>query len=100
MQPGRESGLFKFDFDDVRVEVPEFDFKLNGEAEVSEAAELIVENFEDFFKEEMLNIIVRQLTKKSEDEINSKAKEKGALRNVGEDFSSVKGGRDDRGKQP
>ena len=55
---------------DAVITIEDFQVKFNGSSEISEGFELIVNKFKSFFKEELVNIIARKLTKSVEQSIN------------------------------
>lgn len=64
--PFNSEGRVQLEFRDAVITIEDFQVKFNGSSEISEGFELIVNKFKSFFKEELVNIIARKLTKSVE----------------------------------
>jgi hypothetical protein len=69
--PFNSNGKMQFDFRDAVIEIQDFQVRFNGTSELSQGFELVVNKFKYFFKNELVNIIARKMTKSVEEAMNN-----------------------------
>lgn len=82
--PFNSEGKIQFDFRDAVIDIVDFEVKFYGNSDISEGFELIVNKFKSFFKNELVNIIARKLTKSVEESINDFLFDDQVVREIGQ----------------
>lgn len=84
MVPFNSDGRVQLDFTDAVLNIEDFKVKFNGTSEISEGFEMIVNKFKSIFKDELVNILGRKLTKSVEQSMNKYLFNDEIFRTVGE----------------
>lgn len=70
LSPYSKDGRIQFDFEDAILDVLDFNVEFHGNSEISEGLEMIINQYKSVFKNELINILARKLTKSVEASIN------------------------------
>lgn len=70
LSPYNDDGHLQFELWDSMIQVDNYQFKLEGTSNVSQAVELTMNKLKDMFKEELLNILARKISKSLELTLN------------------------------
>jgi len=57
--PFSKDGKLQFNFEDAILDVFDFKIKMNGNSELSEGLEMLINQYKSFFKNELVNILAR-----------------------------------------
>jgi hypothetical protein len=57
--PFSKDGKLQFNFEDAILDVLDFDIQMDGNSELSEGLEMLVNQYKAFFKNELVNILAR-----------------------------------------
>ena len=87
--PFNSEGRVQLEFKDAVITIEDFQVQFNGTSEIAEGMQLIVNKFKSFFKEELVNIVARKLTKSVEESINNYLLDDLMIREVGEKGSGI-----------
>lgn len=74
LQPFNDNGSLQFVFKDAIINVDDYQVDFKGTSEFSKAAEIVLNRFKDFFKNEIVNILSRKMIKTIESMLNFKMK--------------------------
>lgn len=74
LQPFNDNGSLQFLFKDAIINVDDYQVRFKGTSEFSKAAEIVLNKFKDFFKNEIVNILSRKMIKSIELMLNIKMK--------------------------
>ena len=64
--PYNRNGILQFEFKDTIIDIQDYQVDFKGSTEISKAFQIIIYKFKDFFKNELVNIISRKITKSVE----------------------------------
>ena len=68
--PYNKNGSIQFEFRDAIIDIEDYQVDFKGSSEISKAFQIVVYKFKDFFKNELVNIISRKITKSVEQSLN------------------------------
>lgn len=71
LAPLNDNGHLQFELKDSIINIENYQFKLQGHSNMSQAIELTMNKLKDMFKEELMNILARKLSKSLEMSINT-----------------------------
>lgn len=71
LEPFNKDGKLQFDFADAVIEIENYGIEFKGTSDFSKALSIVLNNFKSFFKNEVVNILGRKLTKSFEDSMNN-----------------------------
>jgi hypothetical protein len=58
-----QNGSIQFDFEDAKLDIADYQVIFKGHSDISKGMTLLINNFKDFFKKEIINILSRRLMK-------------------------------------
>jgi len=83
LTPFTRHGKVQFHFKDAVIEIEDFYAQMNGTSEISKAFELVINKFKEFFKNEIVNIFARKISKSLERSLNNRISSDKSLSKVG-----------------
>lgn len=70
MTPVNDNGALQLDFIDAHIMLEDYTVHFDGQTDISKALELMMEEFKDFFKNEVVNIMARKMLSSVERTVN------------------------------
>lgn len=71
LHPYAQDGVLQVDFSEVQIDIRSYKAELDGHSDLSKALEILLNNFETFFKNELTNVLAWRAAKSAEKSLNS-----------------------------
>lgn len=79
LKPVNTNGALQLEFIDAFIQVEDYTVHFDGQTDISKALELLMAEFKDFFKNEVVNMIARRMLVSVQDVINDHIQQQNAL---------------------